>query len=590
LSFDAAASPTLEQGAIIILLLAMMVVFALNRFRIELVALCGLAAAVAMGLVPVGRAFEGFANPAVITVAEILLIIQALGRSRVVERLSATLTGLVQGEVSALALLCALSGFLSVFMNNVGALALMLPVSIALCAKLGLPLRRTLMPVSFATLLGGLCSLIGTPANLVVSQTKAAILGQPFAFFDLAYVGVPVAVVGIAFLVGWVPGRARLRTREAAREQGIRQRKLVTEVKVLPGSPLAGQSVSATETALGAQVFTAVREGKHLFGRPSDQIVEPGDLLVVQIATTALEEARESGAVALEQGAAGSTGEVSTANVVLMPQSIFVGSRIGTLEPLFSRGVVVAGVVPQRPRVEGRLADIQLAIGDILVLSGPEDAINEVLDEVDLLRLSSRGPDQPREGSLTALAVFSLGVLAAAFGVVPPEIAFGAVVLMLAVTRSLHFREGIQNLNWPILIMLAAMIPLGSAVETTGAARSLSLGLLAIVPSDEPVALVGCVLLVAVMLTPFVNNVSAAVVLSPIAIEVARAAGLPAEAFLVAVALGASLDFLTPFGHHNNTLVMGIAGYRFSDFSRLGLPLLAVTAVVSLLGIWAFWL
>ncbi len=587
---DSAAILSFQQGGILALLLVMMVVFMLDRFRIELVALAGLGTAVALGLVPASKAFEGFANPAVITVAEILLIIQALGHSRVVERASAAATRLVQGETSALVLLCGLSGFLSIFMNNIGALALMLPVAISFGTRLGLPLRRVMMPVSFATLLGGLCSLIGTPANLVVSQAKAEILGQPFAFFDLAYVGLPVAIVGITFLVVWVPSRLWLKRRDATREQGLRQRRLVTEVRVVPGSPLAGKSISDAEAVLGAQVFTAVRDGKHLFGRIAEQVLEPGDLLVVEIAAAALEEAREAGIVALEQGARAGKDGLSTVDVVLMPQSIFVGSRIGTLEPLFSRGVVVAGVAPQRLRVEGRLADVQLAIGDILVLSGPEDAINEVLDEVDLLRLSSREHAQPREASYAAVAVFSLGVLAAAFGIIPPEIAFGAVVLVLAATRSLRFREGVQNLNWPILIMLAAMIPLGSAVETTGAARTLSLGLLSILPSAEPIVLVGCILLVAVMLTPFVNNVSTAVVLSPIAIEVARVAGLPAEPFLIAVALGASLDFLTPFGHHNNTLVMGIAGYRFADFPRLGTPLLAVTFLVGLIAISVFWL
>lgn len=582
--------PALQQGAILILLLAMMAAFAIDRFRIEVVALTGLAAGVAAGLVPMSGAFAGFANPAVITVAEILLIIQALARSQVVERLAATVTRLIHGETLALAFLCVLAGFLSVFMNNVGALALMLPVSIGLCATLGIPLRRALMPVSFATLLGGLCSLIGTPANLVVSQAKADILGRPFAFFDLAYVGLPVAVAGIAFLIAWVPGRRWLRGGAPSREAGVRQRRLVTETRILPASAFAGQPLSAFESAVGAQIFAVLRDGKRLFGRLADHRLEAGDILVVEAATAALEGACEAGSVELVQGALTGAADRSSVDVVLMPQSIFVGSRVGTLDPLASRGVMIAGVVPQRLRVEGRLADIQLAIGDILVLSGTEEAIEEVLDEADLLRLSPRAAAQPVGGSYAAIAVFGLGVLAAAFGLAPPEIAFGMVVLLLSLTGSLRLREGIQNLNWPIVVMLAAMIPLGTAVETTGAARELALAMLSILPADQPLALVGCILLVAVLLTPFVNNVSTAVVLSPIAIEVARASGQAVEPFLIAVALGASLDFLSPIGHHNNTLVMGIAGYRFIDFPRLGAPLLAVTLPAAVLGIAIFWL
>lgn len=588
MTFDAAV--TFEQVAIIGLLLLMMVVFAIDRFRIELVALTGLAVGFALGLVPEGNVFSGFSNAAVITVAEILLIIQALSRSRIVERLTGSVTRFVRGETSALAFLCVVSGFISVFMNNIGALALILPVAITLSTQLGLPVRRTLMPVSFATLLGGLCSLIGTPANLVISHTRESLLGQPFAFFDLAYVGVPVAVVGILFLILWAPRRLWLWRSGLSREQGIRQRKLVTEILLPPASPFLGGTASDLMAALDAQIFSVIRDGKRLFGQDRKHSLEAGDIVVLEVTTAVLEEACAAGSVQLMQPAGINDEDASTIDVVLMPQSIFVGSRVGLLEPLASRDISVTGVIPQRSRVEGRLADIQLGIGDVLVLRGSEEAINEVLDEVDMLRLSARESPAPRPGSYTAIIAFSIGVLFAAADIMPSEFAFGLVVLTLSASGSLRIREALHSLNWPILVMLAAMIPLGSAVEATGAARALSLGLLDILPSSEPIALVGCVLLVAVLLTPFVNNVSTAVVLGPVAFEIANAANLPPEPFLVAVALGASLDFLTPFGHHNNTVVMGVAGYRFIDFPPLGLPLLAVTFGVGLAAISFFWL
>lgn len=590
LAFSAVGPLSFEQAAVLLLLLGVTVVFALDRFRIELVALAGLALAFALGLVPASGVFAGFSNPAVITVAEILLIIQALARSRIVERFSERIGRLIRGDIATLAFLCAVSGFLSIFMNNIGALALMLPVALSLSARAGMPLQRTLMPVSFATLLGGLCSVIGTPANLVVSQARAEAVGRPFALFDLAHVGIPVAVVGILFLVAWTPRRFGLRHSDRSGGQGMRERKLVTEIRLPPASPLAGRTVPDLEAALGARVFSVVREGRHVFGRPRDQTARGGDILVVEIAAGSLEAMREAGTIELAQAGGPDSGRVTIVEVVLMPQSIFVGSRVGTLAPLTARGIAVIGIVPQRPRVEGRLADVQLSIGDILVLSGPEDAIDDALDETDLLRLSSRETGPPMESSYTAVTVFAIGVLAAAFAIVPPEIALGLVVLVLAATGSLRLREALQNLNWPILILLAAMIPLGTAVETTGAARSLSEALVRALPVDDPVAIVGCVLLIAVALTPFVNNVSTAVILSPIAVEIARASDLPAEPFLIAVALGASLDFLTPFGHHNNTLVMGVAGYRFSDFPRLGAPLLVVTFATGLFGISLFWL
>ena len=590
MTFNAAETLTFDQGAIILLLMALMVVFALDRFRIEVVALVGLAVGFAAGLVPMSGVFAGFSNPAVITVAEILLIIQALSRSRIVERLSAQITRSIHGETAALAFLCAVSGFLSVFMNNIGALALILPVAVSLSTRLGIPMRRTLMPVSFATLLGGLCSLIGTPANLVVNEARAELVGRPFAFFDLAWVGVPVAVLGIAFLILWVPRRFSLLSHGRSAEQGIRQRRLVTELRLPTASPFTGEPAALLEATIAATVHSVVRDDKHVFGRPGEPVLQDGDILVVEITTETLEAALDAGTLEPVHAGGKPMPGGKPADVVLMPQSIFVGSRIGTLEPLDRLGISVIGVVPQRPRIEGRLADIQLGIGDVLVLAGPEEAITEVLDEADLLRLSSREATPPKESSYTALIVFALGVLVAAFGLVPPEIAFGLVVLVLSATGSLRLREGLQGLNWPILILLAAMIPLGAAVETTGAARALAHTLLGIVPGSAPIAIVGCMLLVAVLLTPFVNNVSTAVALSPIAVEVARATGLSVNPLLVAVALGASLDFLTPFGHHNNTLVMGMAGYRFVDFPRLGVPLVIVTFAAGLVAISLFWL
>jgi di/tricarboxylate transporter len=589
LSLVPALPPAFAQGAIVLLLLGLIAVFALDRFRIELVALTGLAAGVALGLVPASEVFSGFADPAVITVAEILLIIQALARSRIIDRLTPRLIGSVRGDRMAIALLCCVAGSLSVFMNNIGALALALPIALSLSARLGIPLARMLMPLSFATLLGGLCSLTGTPANLVISQARAGAAGQPFAFFDFAYAGIPVAAIGILFIVAWTPRRFRAWRPDAARDSGIAQRHLVTEIRLLPSSPFAGRALSAIEADIGGTVFSVIREGKRVFGRPDERDARAGDILVVEIPAAQLEALRGSGAIAVGEDNS-DNGNGVTADVVLMPESIFIGSRVGMLDPLTSRGIRVAAVAPQRRRVEGRLADVQLGIGDILVLKGPDGAMNEVLDEVDLLRLSPRDATLPEANAFIVVALFALGVLVCALRLLPPEVAFGLVVLLLGTTGAFRLREALQKLNWPILVMLAAMIPLGGAVEATGAARILSEALLSLVPPDNPVAAVGAVLFAAVALTPFINNVSTAVILSPIAIAVAQSSALPVEPFLIAVAIGASLDFLTPFGHHNNTLVMGIAGYRFIDFSRLGGPLLGLTFAVALFAIWLFWL
>lgn len=586
--------PAFEQAAIIVLLIGLMAIFALDRFRIELVALCGLAIGFILGLVPAGSVFSGFANPAVITVAEILLIVQALGRSQVVERFATRLLAGVRTQRAALALVCAIGAALSTVMNNFGALALMLPVVVGLGARLGVPLQQFLMPLSFATLLGGLCTLVGTPANLVVSQVSGDLLGTTFALFDLTPTGLAVAIAGIPLLVALAPrllrgaGRAAPQPAPQAAPQPDPQaaRKVVTELTLRPDSAFAGRTVAQAEAALAGQVFTVQRGDARLFGRADELTLEAGDVLTCEIPSDVFEAQRQAGA--LVRGPERRDGQ--TAELVVTPQSIFVGSRVGRLGPFLSHDIAVVGVVPQRPRVEGGLADLKLSIGDILIVQGDAASLREAADDTGLLRLSSDEPAPPTRPGYAPLITFLAGLLSAGLGLAPLEVCFGVVVLVLSLTGQLDLREGLRRLNWPALVMLAAMIPLGAAVETTGAARLLSFGLVALLPDSSPLVPVGAVLLVAVALTPFLNNVSTAVVLSPIAVEIARAAALPPEPFLIAVALGASLDFLTPFGHHNNTLVMGMAGYRFIDFPRLGAPLLALSYLVALAAIALFWL
>ena len=588
MEFGSAGSVTFAQGAIVVLLVAQMIVFALDRFRIELVALGGLVIGAALGVVPLSGIFSGLANPAVITVGEILLIVHALARSQVVDRIAGLLSGFARGEMAALALLCGIAAAISVFMNNVGALALTLPVAISMCGRLGIPLGRVLMPLSFATLLGGLCSLIGTPPNLIVSHARLSAVGRSFALFDFALVGVPTAIVGILFLAWAAPRLAASRWSEPAGKEGIGRRKLVTEARIPAASTLIGRNVAALAGDLGGKIFAVVRDDERVFGRPAAVEVREDDILVFETTAVRLEEMIVAGAVK-STGPAPVDGAV-TVDAVVMPQSLFVGSRIGSLHLLATRGIEAIAVVPQRMRIEGRLADVQLSIGDVVVLRGPAEAMDQVLDEADLLRLSPRSARSRSRPTYAAVTAFAAGILVTSVGLLPPEVAFGLVVLALAAAGTLNLREGLQSLNWPILVMLAAMIPLGSAVEATGAAKVISHALLGGLPSVGPVVLVGCMLLIAVVVTPFVNNASTAIILSPIALEIARAAHLPPEPFLLAVAAGASLDFLTPFGHHNNTIVMGIAGYSFTDYPRLGGPLLILCFATVLGGLGLFWL
>ncbi|MGN6551864.1 MAG: SLC13 family permease [Pararhizobium sp.] len=563
----------------------MLVVFALDRFRIEIVAMTGLALGFALGLVPGARVFDGFSNPAVVTVVEILLIVQVLARARLLDTIARRIAAAGLGETPLILGLCAASAAISVFMNNIGALALMLPVIATIAAVGRLDPRKMLIPVSYSTLLGGMGSLIGTPANLLVSQALVAAGGRPFGFFDFATAGIPITMAGVLVIVLWIP--RRFDGEAATAMEAFAGRVVVAEVTVPKGSPLIGLALPKLG-GFGLACHGTVRSGKRVFGRPGAVVVADGDLLIVSADLAALDRLAAADIVA---PAAGNPPAASRAELVVMPESTLVGSRIAAIEAFPSRGLRVVALSTRTTRVEGRLHDLQLSIGDILVIEGEPATIAEAAEETETLQLTPRArPSAPLLRSWLPPAAFAAGVVLAAAGLLTPELAFGLVLLVLALSGHLRLRSALADLNWPIILMLGAMIPLGTAVETTGAAAALAANLLALLPVHMPWVLLTAAVLLGVVVTPFVNNATTAIVLAPIVIAVARAAGLPAEPMLIAVAVGASTDFLTPFGHHNNTLVMTIGGYRFSDFIRCGWPVTLASIVVGSLALSLIWL
>ncbi|WP_157384583.1 SLC13 family permease [Nitratireductor soli] len=573
-----------EQAEIIVLLVGMLIIFALDRIRMELVALGGLGLGVLLGLIGPAEAFTGFSNPAFIAVVEILLIVQVLGRSGILDPLARRISEIASAETGVLAVLCTATACLSVLMNNIGALALMLPVVTSVCRVNGLDSRRILMPVSFAALLGGLCSVIGTPANLIVSNQLAAATGRGFAFFDFAWVGVPAAVAGILVILVWprrvlgqhAAGRGRLPPQAF--------RNVVSEVRVLAGSRLAGTRVAEA----GLTIHGMRRAGANLLHQRRETSIEAGDILLVETNLPELESMLADGSAALPDAVSGSAVR-QRVEAVIMPESTLVGSRIGTLDLLHSRGIDVVAVAPQTPRIEGSLADLQLSIGDVLYLSGDQAAIDEAIDETDILPLWPKPDEGATEIRWPPAIAFAAGIGFAAFGLAPPELAFGLVVIILAGLGNLNLRKGLAELDWPILLMLAAMIPLGEAVQTTGAAVILADSLVSVLPSNSPLIMSTAMMGIAIVITPFVNNASTAVVLGPIALGMAAASGVSPELLLIAVALGASVDFLTPIGHHNNTVVMGLAGYRFGEFLKAGWPVTIVVTATATVALWVWW-
>jgi Di- and tricarboxylate transporters len=570
--------------ALLVLLVGMLVLFALDRVRMEVVALGGLALGVTFGLVSPTGAFAGLASPAFVTVVEILLIVQVLGRSGVLDPLARRIPQAARSPIGIMALLTGITAALSVFMNNIGALALMLPVVSSVCRVAGLDQRRVLMPVSFAALLGGLCSIIGTPANLIVNEQLIAATGRHFAFFDYAYVGLPAALTGLAMILFLWRGSLTAAPAPDGRLPPQHLRTVIAEMRVPAGSELSGAAVAD----LGLELHALRRAGAPIIFQRSGTRFEPRDLVLVSGSFTAIEALVASGA--LEFATARSSGDRIRVEAVIMPESPLVGSRVGLVESLRSREIDIVAVAGQAPRPEGGFGDIRLAIGDVLHLSGERQALAEAAEEAEILPLWPRETQAAPERRPFPAIAFGLGVIAAALGLLAPEHAFGLVVIALAAAGHLNLRKGLGEIDWPILIMLAALIPLGGAVETTGAAATLAGALTAFAPADVPLALPAIMLFLAIAITPFVNNASTAIVLGPVAIGLAQTAGIAPEPLLIAVALGASIDFLTPIGHHNNTIVMGLAGYRFADFLKAGWPLTLAVGLVSIIAIGLWWL
>jgi len=568
-----------EQWAIVGILLAMLAAYASERFRVELVAMTGLGLGYLTGAVPVHNLFAGFSSPALITVVEVLLVVSALSQTRVIDDFARRIVARTTSETAVLALLCAMAAAVSVFMNNIGALALFFPVALSVCARLDIPPGRMLMPLSFATLLGGTCSLTGTPANLVVNEWKVAETGSGFAYFELALIGVPVALAGLAWIVLAAPRVFRNLRSAGPTGFDAGPSQFLAEMAVPAGSPLIGRPLPDAESDFDLRVHGVMRGGAHVFARRGDIIVAAGDTLLLEAELGRLEQLRDGGA--LTGPAAPGTGP-ERIEAVVMPDSLLLGSRIADIGLFAEHAVEVVALASRRHRIEGGFGDLQVGMGDVLILAGDREALRQAVADCGLLPLSRRRPQRPGGRAAPGVMTFAAGVLLCAFEIVPPAVAFGAVVIALAVTRSLNLRTALQDLNWSIVILLACMIPLGMAVQDTGAARIIANTIADYLPTTAPLGVAALVLLMAVAITPFIDNVSTAVVLSPIAAGIATRTGVPVEPLLMAVAIGASLDFLTPFGHHNNAVVMGAAGYRFLDFPKLGAPLLAICLVVAI--------
>lgn len=567
-------------------LAGMMLLFIWGRFRYDMVAVIALLAALALGIVSPKQAFTGFSDDIVIIVASALVLSGAVQRSGVIERAMLVLQRRVTRIRSQLLLLCASVGFASALVKNIGALAMMMPVAFQMAKRSNTSPAVYLMPMSFASLLGGLITLIGTSPNIIVSRVREEMTGQPFGMFDYAPVGLGLTLMGLVFLR--FAYRLLPRDRRAAPTLGeaIDIQDYVTEAEIPAGSPAVDETVAAFRARHDQEVtVTAIlRAGIRATPFP-DPALRAEDRLILTGAPDSLERVIAGDRLELEgsqrERPEGAEGEVGVIEAVIGTDSPLIGRSAGRLGLHERFGVNLIAVSRQGERLASRLGAIVLQAGDVIVLQGPLELLFERLGELGCLPLAQRTLrlGSARKG-LLPVAILAAAMAATALGYVPVAVAFFAAAGLTILLGALPVREAYDHIEWPILVMLGALIPVSDSLRTTGASQIIGDWLGQLAATLPPWGAVALILAAAMAVTPFLNNAATVLVMAPIAATFAGQLGYRPEAFLMATAVGAGCDFLTPIGHQCNTLVMGPGGYRFGDYARLGAPLSVLVLVV----------
>ncbi|GIX10198.1 SLC13 family permease [Elioraea sp.] len=572
---------TAPQATILGLLAAVIAAMASGRVRPDLAALAALLAAVALGLVPASEAFAGFGAPAVVTVAAALVLSRGVEETGLVQALADRLLPSGTGPTRAILVLGTIGAAASAFINNVAALSLLIPAALRVCRRDTIPPGALLMPLSFATMLGGMTTLIGTPPNVIVAQGRMGALGAPFGFFDFAAAGVPVAVAGLAYLVlaGWRLAPRRRGSTEDARDIAP----YVVEVAVDPGGKADGMTVAALDEALAehdGQVLALIGAGDRTRVPHGATVLGAGDRLLLEAEAEALGPGLGALGLTLAEKAVQGAG-LTVAEAVVPKDSRLVGRTAAELRLRDAWGVNLVGVSRHGATRRQSLARIRIAEGDVLLLQGREEAVAALVGSLGLLPLTPRSLPIGSDRALRAIVPFAAGIAAAVAGLAPAPVALAAAAALSVALGAVTARTAYAAIDWPVLVVLGAMLPVADAMETTGTASAVIDLAFATAGTPAPPIAIGVLMLLGMTLSDVMNNAATAAVMAPVAVGVAQALGAPPDPFLLAVAIGASSAFLTPIGHQNNLLVMGPGGYRFGDYWRVGLPLEAVAIAVA---------
>jgi di/tricarboxylate transporter len=587
---------TTDQSILFGLLILVFVFLIWGRWRYDLVAFIALLAAVLTGVVPKDQAFSGFGHPATVIIALVLIVSRGLSASGAIELVARHIVDASRKLGTHITIMSALAASLSAVMNNVAALALLMPVDMQAAKKAGRSPSLTLMPLSFASILGGMVTLIGTPPNIVIAEFRGDALGESYSMFDFAPVGLACAAVGVAYvaLVGWRLLPAERRSQDAGKDL-FELADYIAEARVTADSPAIGKRVRDLDedaAKVDVEIIGLIRRGRRLPGLARIAEIQEGDVLMIEASPDSLEEAL--GALKLEYVGKGE-GQLGDDDLVLQEVVVPESSRLAgrsavSFRLLYRYRVAVVGVSRQGRRFRDKVRTLKLQAGDVLLLLGAEDRLADVTGRLGLLPLADRGHAVvQREKAWFSVGIFAAAIFVASFGWVYLPIALGCVAALYVLLNIVPLRDVYSSVEWPVIILLGSMIPIGGALQSTGGTALIAGGILDLAAGLSPIAVLALLVVVTMTLSDVMNNTATAVIAAPIAVEIADRLGVSSDPFLMGVAVAASCAFLTPIGHKNNTLIMGPGGYRFGDYWRMGLPLEILIVIVSVPALVTFW-
>ena len=539
----------------------------------------------------------GFAHPAVITVAVILVVSKALQDSGLIEILGQKVIQLGNNLTLQISLLSITVCVASAFMNNVGALAIMMPVAIHIAQKSGHSPSSILMPISFASLLGGMTTLIGTPPNIIIASFRANEVGESFSMFDFAPVGLSLSVLGLLFIIfiGWRILPKRVSSEEGANMFNIED--YITEIEIDEDSKLVDKPLYELTKIIDGdiQILSVVRN-KYLMHAPDIRMkIKTGDIISIESDAEDLKaflEKSNSKLIAKKEDLPEIIGgeEISNVEAVVMADAPIINQTAVGLNMRNRYGVNLLAISRQNKKIRKRLDHVKFKVGDVLLLQGGALKMGEILQNIGCLPLADRGFElgKPRK-LILALSIFLMSIGIIILDWLPVQIAFTLAALALVVTKTINIKDLYNSIDWPVIVLLGAMLPVGTALEKSGGAELIASYILNLGNSYPAAAILSVIFVITMLLSNVINNAATVVLMAPIGLGIAHGLGTSSDPFLMAIAVASSAAFLTPIGHQSNTLVMGPGGYMFKDYFKFGLPVSILVTVIGIPLIIYFW-